>query len=82
VRPPPPRQPRFAPGARGATAADLAIGGELDAFWDPDAVAGTAARLRSVPGAGHALTLPGDWRGSHDLEASILRAIAAHVDAL
>jgi hypothetical protein len=48
---------------RGATAADLAIGGELDAFWDPDAVAGTAARLRSVPGAGHALTLPGIGAG-------------------
>jgi hypothetical protein len=67
---------------RGATGADLAIGGELDAFWRPDAVAGTAARLQSVPGAGHALTLPGDWHGSLELQADILAAIAAHVDAL
>lgn len=46
------------------------------------AVAGTAARLRTVPGTGHALTVPGDWRGSLDLQAGILAEIAAHVDAL
>ena len=63
-----------------ATAADLAVGGELDAFWRPDMVVGTAARLLSVPGAGHALTLPGDWRGSLELQAGILAEIARHLD--
>ncbi|TFC60879.1 MULTISPECIES: hypothetical protein [unclassified Cryobacterium] len=63
-----------------ATAADLAVGGELDAFWRPDTVRGTAAQLLSVPGAGHALTLPGDWRGSLDLQAGILAEIARHLD--
>ncbi|WEO76504.1 hypothetical protein BJQ94_14170 [Cryobacterium sp. SO2] len=65
---------------RDGTAAELAIGGELDAFWQPDAIAGTAARLRSVPGAGHGLTRPGDWRGSIDLQAGILAEIARHLD--
>jgi len=64
----------------GATGADLAIGGELDAYWQPDSVAGTAARMRSVPGAGHALTLPGDWQGSLGLQAGILHDIARHLD--
>ncbi|WP_120339566.1 hypothetical protein [Cryobacterium soli] len=67
---------------RGATAADLAIGGELDAFWRPDSVAGTAAQLLSVPGAGHGLTRPGDWRGSLELQAVILERIAGHIDGI
>ena len=33
---------------RWATAADLAIGGELDAFWRPDSVAGKPCNTRSV----------------------------------
>ena len=67
---------------RAATAADLAIGGDRDAFWQPDSVAGTAARLIPVPGAGHALTLPGDWRASLELQAGILAEIERHLDAL
>ena len=63
-----------------ATAADLAMGGELDAFWHPDAVVGTAARLHSVPGVGHGLTRPRDWRGSLELQIGILTVIADHVD--
>jgi hypothetical protein len=64
---------------RDATAADLAIGGDLDPAWQPEAVAGTSARLRSVPGAGHGLTLPRDWRGSLELQASILAQVADHL---
>jgi pimeloyl-ACP methyl ester carboxylesterase len=64
---------------RAATSADLAIGGEADAFWLPDRAGPTDARLISVPGAGHALTLPGDWRGSVDLQSGILAQVAAHL---
>ena len=66
---------------QGATAADLAIGGEADNFWQPGTAAATGARLISVPGAGHSLTLPGDWRGSLALQADILADVAGHVDA-
>jgi hypothetical protein len=65
---------------RAAPDGDVAIGGSLDAFWQPAAVAGTAATLVTVPGAGHALTLPGDWRGSLAAQERILTRIAAHVD--
>jgi hypothetical protein len=60
--------------------ADLAIGGNLDPFWQPAAVAGTAARMLTVPGAGHGLTLAGDWRGSLAAQARLLNRIADHVD--
>jgi hypothetical protein len=60
---------------------DLAIGGSLDEFWQPAAVAGTAARLLTVPGAGHGLTVPGDWRGSLAVQERILGRVADHVDA-
>ena len=66
---------------RDATAADLAVGGDQDAFWQPESVVGTATRLLSVPGAGHALSLPGDWRGSLALQAGILAEIGQHLDA-
>ncbi|ANP73626.1 alpha/beta hydrolase [Cryobacterium arcticum] len=65
---------------REATTADLAIGGELDAFWRPDNVAGTEAQLLSVPGAGHGLTRQGDWQGSLELQSSVLKRIESHLD--
>ena len=64
-----------------ATAADLAVGGDADTFWQPENVTGTDARLITVPGAGHSLTLPGDWRGSLDLQTNLLADVARHVDA-
>ncbi|MGY4857783.1 hypothetical protein [Cryobacterium sp. AP23] len=65
---------------RDGTPADLAVGGGLDAFWQPDRVGTTDARLHSVPGAGHALTLPGDWRGSLGLQSGVLAEVARHLD--
>ena len=74
-------EPPLSEALQAATAADLAIGGEADPYWQPGTAAATRARLISVPGAGHSLTRPGDWRGSLALQADILAAIAGHVDA-
>lgn len=62
-----------------ATPADLAIGGDRDPFWQPDTVAGTAARLVTEPGANHALTLPGDWQGSIRLQERVLATVSGHL---
>ena len=60
---------------------DIAIGGDEDAFWRPELVAGTKARVISVPGASHTLTMREDWSGSMALQARILADIASHIDS-
>ena len=65
-----------------APPSDLAIGGDVDEMWRPDAVGETRAHLVTFAGANHSLTLPGDWRGSIDLQSAVLATIASHIDAL
>ncbi|MET1051729.1 MAG: hypothetical protein ABWX65_03725 [Mycetocola sp.] len=74
--------PAVADAVRTATSADLVVGGDADDQWLPDAVDGTSAHVMTLPGAGHALTLPGDWRASMNLQADLLDEVAAHIARL
>lgn len=65
-----------------APPSDLAIGGDADEMWQPDAVANSRARLVTLAGANHSLTLPGDWRGSLDMQATVFATVASHIDSL
>ncbi|MGN8050737.1 hypothetical protein ACTJKO_13725 [Curtobacterium sp. 22159] len=60
---------------RAAPATDIAIGGVADPLWQPDAVAGSAAQLRTVDGADHALGVRGDWRRTQRLQADVLEIV-------
>lgn len=60
----------------------IAIGGDADEHWQPDALDGTAARVITVPGADHSLTIPGDWRRSLAIQRRIFETIDAHVGHL
>ncbi|TFD74885.1 hypothetical protein E3T54_13125 [Cryobacterium sp. Sr8] len=62
-----------------ASAADMAIGGEADTVWLPEAIADTRASVISVPKADHSLALPGDWRGSLAAQTAIFESIANHL---
>lgn len=66
----------------GASSADLAIGGEADELWLPEKVAGTDARLISVPEANHSLTIAGDWRRSLAIQNEIFIEIAGHLESM
>ncbi len=67
-------------GLRGATSADIAIGGTADRFWLPDAIEDTEARLISVPGANHSLEIPGEWSRSLAVQNDIFLHIARHLE--
>ncbi len=60
----------------------LAVGGDADEMWLPDAVASSRAHLVTVPGAGHSLTVAGGWRESIDAQTGVFDRIAAHLDSL
>ena len=62
-----------------ASAADIALGGDADPAWLPEAIAATRAKVISVPKADHSLTIPGDWHGSHAAQAEIFESIANHL---
>ncbi|WP_297360130.1 hypothetical protein [Mycetocola sp.] len=59
----------------------MAIGGDADGLWLPDRVAGTPASVVTVPGAGHSLTVAGNWRKSLALQSDALETIATDLDA-
>jgi hypothetical protein len=65
-----------------ATEAHVAIGGSEDAVWRPERVPGTAARLQTVAGVGHALEVPGDWRASQRVQADVFGTVEAAVQAV
>lgn len=67
---------------RTAPATDIAIGGSADPLWQPDAVAGSAAQLRTVDGADHALEVRGDWRRTQRLQADMLEIVDRRIAAL
>jgi hypothetical protein len=67
---------------RDASESHLAIGGDADALWRPEDMAATRASLVTVPGAGHSLTLAGNWRGSLALQSEVLETVATHLDTL
>ncbi len=67
---------------RAATGADMAIGGDADELWIPESVAGTEARLVTVPGADHGLTIPGDWELSVAVQTRLFADISRHVRSL
>ena len=67
---------------RGAPSSHLAIGGDADEMWLPNAVAGTQATLMSVAGADHSLALRNDWRASLAAQTSVLEAVSRHLDDL
>lgn len=54
----------------------VAVGGTADAFWRPERVRASGARLQTVDGADHTLQVPGDWQGSHRLQADVLQVVA------
>lgn len=62
-----------------ASDADIAIGGDDDAVWIPEAIAATRANIISVPNADHSLAIPGDWRGSLSAQAVIFESVANHI---
>jgi len=66
---------------RDATPADLAVGGDADALWLPEEVAGTRATVITVPGADHSLALPGNWRGSLAAQSVVFEGIEKHLQA-
>jgi hypothetical protein len=66
----------------GASPYDLAIGGDADEMWLPDAVSGSRASILTVAEADHSLIRPGRWRASMDAQSDVLTAIEHHIDAL
>ncbi len=60
----------------------LAIGGDADPLWAGGLGGGATAATLTVPGADHALQIPGDWEGSVEAQQHLLRRVAGFVDAL
>lgn len=57
----------------------LAVGGDQDELWRPDAVGPTAATMVTVTGADHALESRAGWRESQALQRTVLERITAFV---
>lgn len=60
----------------------LAVGGDRDPAWLPASVRSTRARLRTVPGGNHALTVETGWRHSVDAQTAAIHEVAEHVRTL
>ncbi|WP_143556783.1 hypothetical protein [Sanguibacter antarcticus] len=71
--------PAVARALDGADASHLAAGGDRDALWLPENVPSTAARLITMPGGDHGLTLPGGWQASVEAQADVILQISEHV---
>ncbi|RLQ86489.1 hypothetical protein [Mycetocola zhadangensis] len=67
---------------RNASSSHLAIGGNADEMWLPDAVAGTRARVVNVIDADHSLTVKNDWRASLSAQSRVFDAVSTHLDEL
>lgn len=71
--------------ARALDAADeshLAVGGDQDPVWLPASVPSTRARLHTVPGGNHALTVGAGWLQSVDAQTAAIREVSEHVRTL
>ena len=66
--------------AAGAT--HLAVGGDQDPLWRPESVPTTGARLVTVPGGDHGLTVEAGWRDSIDAQTTVFEQVAEHVQRL
>lgn len=75
-------EPVVAAALAAAATGSVAVGGSADPLWQPSAVPTSAAELRTVVGADHALEVRGDWRGSQRLQSDVLDLIEEQIAAL
>lgn len=62
-----------------ATSSHLAIGGTLDAMWEPAATLTTRADLKTFEGADHSILIPSDWEESMRIQRDLMTDIGAHI---
>jgi hypothetical protein len=72
-------EPVVAAALAAAGTGSVAVGGSADPLWQPSAVATSAAALRTVVGADHALEVRGDWRGSQRLQSDVLGLVEERI---
>ncbi|MFF8345085.1 hypothetical protein ACF049_16565 [Cellulosimicrobium funkei] len=59
----------------------LAMGGDRDHMWTPDAVGQTSATLITVANADHAIESDEGWRASVEMQIPVLERVIAHAGA-
>lgn len=60
----------------------LLVGGTGDQFWSGDGALETGAQVLQVPGADHALEVPGDPARTPQVRAEVARSVAGFVGSL
>lgn len=73
-------RPETAAVLAGYPAPTLLVGGTRDPLWDSAVAAGSGADVLEIPGADHSLVLPLSWETSHDVEGTVVRAVADFAD--